>query len=31
MGWRLGLEAAHGRNRIVHATGDGTGREICVR
>jgi len=27
-GWRLGLEAAHGRNRIVHATGDGTGREI---
>ncbi|MGY4312506.1 aspartate oxidase [Bradyrhizobium sp. JR3.5] len=26
--WRLGLEAAHGRNRIVHATGDGTGREI---
>ena len=27
-GWRLGLEAAHNRNRIVHATGDGTGREI---
>ncbi len=27
-GWRLGLEAAHGRHRIVHATGDGTGREI---
>src|SRR5207237_10175362 len=27
-GWRLGLEAAHGRNRIVHATGDGIGREI---
>ncbi|WGS17036.1 MULTISPECIES: L-aspartate oxidase [unclassified Bradyrhizobium] len=27
-GWRLGLEAAHGRNRVVHATGDGTGREI---
>ena len=27
-GWRLGLEAAHGRNRIVHASGDGTGREI---
>jgi L-aspartate oxidase len=27
-GWRLGLEAAHDRNRIVHATGDGTGREI---
>ncbi|MFB9267823.1 L-aspartate oxidase [Bradyrhizobium erythrophlei] len=24
----LGLEAAHGRNRILHATGDGTGREI---
>ncbi len=23
-----GSEAAHGRNRIVHATGDGTGREI---
>ncbi len=23
-----GLEAAHGRRRIVHATGDGTGREI---
>ncbi|WKA31533.1 L-aspartate oxidase [Bradyrhizobium roseum] len=27
-GWQLGLEAAHGRHRIVHATGDGTGREI---
>lgn len=27
-GWRLGLEAAHSRKRIVHATGDGTGREI---
>jgi L-aspartate oxidase len=27
-GWRLGLEAAHCRHRIVHATGDGTGREI---
>jgi L-aspartate oxidase len=26
--WRLGLEAAHSRNRIAHATGDGTGREI---
>jgi len=25
---RLGLEAAHSRRRIVHATGDGTGREI---
>lgn len=25
---RLGLEAAHARRRIVHATGDGTGREI---
>ncbi|MGL4286250.1 MAG: L-aspartate oxidase, partial [Phreatobacter sp.] len=24
----LGLEAAHSRNRIVHALGDGTGREI---
>jgi L-aspartate oxidase len=24
----LGLEAAHSRHRIVHATGDGTGREI---
>jgi L-aspartate oxidase len=24
----LGLEAAHGRRRIVHATGDGTGNEI---
>lgn len=24
----LGLEAAHGRHRIVHASGDGTGREI---
>ena len=26
--WQLGLEAAHSRHRIVHATGDGTGREI---
>ncbi|WP_352864440.1 FAD-dependent oxidoreductase [Mesorhizobium sp. M1329] len=25
---RLGLEAAHGRRRIVHADGDGSGREI---
>jgi L-aspartate oxidase len=25
---RLGLEAAHGRRRIVHATGDSTGKEI---
>lgn len=25
---KLGLEAAHSRRRIVHATGDGTGREI---
>ncbi len=25
---KLGLEAAHGRRRIVHAEGDGTGREI---
>jgi L-aspartate oxidase len=25
---RLGLEAAHSRRRIVHAAGDGTGREI---
>lgn len=25
---RLGLEAAHRRRRIVHATGDGTGREL---
>ncbi len=25
---RLGLEAAHGRRRIVHAQGDSTGREI---
>ena len=25
---RLGLEAAHSRRRIAHATGDGTGREI---
>lgn len=24
----LGLEAAHGRHRIVHAGGDGTGREV---
>jgi L-aspartate oxidase len=27
-GFSLGLEAAHGRRRIVHAEGDGTGREI---
>lgn len=26
--FRLGLEAAHSRRRIVHAAGDGTGREI---
>jgi len=26
-GFALGLEAAHGRRRIVHAGGDGTGRE----
>jgi L-aspartate oxidase len=26
--YNLGLEAAHGRRRIVHASGDGTGREI---
>ena len=26
--FKLGLEAAHGRHRIVHAGGDGTGREI---
>jgi L-aspartate oxidase len=26
--FKLGLEAAHGRRRIVHAGGDGTGREI---
>ncbi|WP_237477621.1 L-aspartate oxidase [Lichenibacterium dinghuense] len=25
---RLGREAAHGRHRIVHAMGDGTGREV---
>jgi L-aspartate oxidase len=25
---RLGLEAAHGRRRVAHAAGDGTGREI---
>lgn len=25
---RLGLEAAHGRRRIVHADGDGSGREV---
>ncbi len=25
---RLGLEAAHGRRRIVHASGDGTGAEL---
>ncbi|MQT14975.1 L-aspartate oxidase [Segnochrobactrum spirostomi] len=27
-GFRLGLEAAHSRHRIVHADGDGTGREV---
>lgn len=27
-GIRLGLEAGHGRRRIVHAAGDGSGREI---
>ena len=27
-GFELGLEAAHSRRRIVHAGGDGTGREI---
>jgi L-aspartate oxidase len=27
-GFQLGLEAAHGRRRIVHADGDATGREI---
>ena len=27
-GFALGLEAAHGRRRIVHAGGDGTGREV---
>jgi L-aspartate oxidase len=27
-GLRLGLEAAHGRNRIIHAEGGGSGREI---
>ncbi len=27
-GFALGLEAAHGRRRIVHAGGDGTGREL---
>ncbi len=26
--YRLGREAAHGRHRIVHAAGDGTGREV---
>lgn len=26
--YRLGLEAAHSRHRIVHADGDGTGREV---
>lgn len=26
--FRLGLEAAHSRRRIVHAQGDGTGREV---
>ena len=28
--WRLGLEAAHSRNRILHAHGDSTGREASV-
>jgi L-aspartate oxidase len=27
-GLRLGREAAHGRNRIIHAGGDATGREV---
>ena len=27
-GYRLGLEGAHSRNRIVHASGDGTGAEV---
>lgn len=27
---RLGLEAAHGRHRIVHAAGDGTGRVVTA-
>ena len=27
-GFALGLEAAHGRRRIAHAGGDGTGREL---
>lgn len=27
-GYRLGLEGAHGRHRIVHADGDGSGAEI---
>jgi L-aspartate oxidase len=27
-GYRLSLEAAHGRRRVVHATGDGTGRAV---
>ncbi|CAN5845355.1 L-aspartate oxidase [soil metagenome] len=27
-GWRLGREAGHSRNRILHANGDATGREI---
>src|SRR3954468_17346736 len=27
-GWRLGLEAAHGRQPIVHATGGGTRRGV---
>jgi len=27
-GFRLSLEAAHGRRRVVHATGDGTGRAV---
>jgi len=26
--WMLGQEAAHGRRRIAHAAGDGTGREV---
>ncbi|HYL33945.1 MAG TPA: L-aspartate oxidase [Stellaceae bacterium] len=28
--YRLGLEAGHGRRRIVHAAGDGTGRAITM-
>ncbi|HLS84194.1 MAG TPA: FAD-binding protein [Arenimonas sp.] len=27
-GWRLGREGGHGRHRIVHAGGDGTGRAL---